>query len=263
MLLVTLSALCYLQTNPLDALAGVTAGVSRWVNDYAMSYSPHSAAYDHSLYELAKVVTRSLHPTYPIFLKHYTITVAVLMVSAFFARVVKLPRINQVLFLVASSVFIPPTSFDYTLQNLYAPLAWLVVAYLPARQSETRIRPIVWSITILALLLGPETFLVWHETMVGGLFKSILLLGLVVIATIFPMREADFALPQPSFALGDRRPGAPYLAQSSRPPRYHGPEARNRQAQQVPSATRINRRLCPNAIVKMGLFSRRTLEVRT
>lgn len=189
MVAVTIAALRYILPDVLAAMRGVSSGMAQWINDYARSYGPQSATYDHSLYELVKVVTQGLKPNYATFLEHYMLVIGVIALGVFFARVIRLPRTNQVIFLITAAVYLPPASLDYTLQNLYVALGWLVLAVVAAARRGTLTRAMECSVLLFAFVLGPETFLMWHDVTAAGLLKSVLLLMLLIVTVAFPMEE--------------------------------------------------------------------------
>ncbi len=189
MFLVTVAALRYILPDVFAALHGVATGMASWINDYARSYGPASATYDHSLYEIVKVLTRNLHPDYGSFVERYTLCIAVIALLLFFGRVIRLPRTNQVVFLVTASVFLPPASFDYTLQNLYVAFGWLVLAGLTAREQGRSMGAIAWILVLLAFIFGPETFILWNDMTAAGLLKGFVLLVVLAISIGVPMED--------------------------------------------------------------------------
>ena len=186
---VTLAALRYIHPSIAIAFTGVRSGMAKWMNDYAMTYGPASATYDHSLYEVIKVLTRDLYPVYAVFMRDYLIVAGAFALLVFFTRVIHLPRSNQLTFLVACSVFLPPASFDYTLQNLYVPFAWLVLSFLHTRAGTPARRAIGSALILLALIFAPETFLMWNNMTAAGLFKGFILLLLVTLSARVPFGD--------------------------------------------------------------------------
>ena len=191
--LVTVSALLYIGPDLLTSFRGTSDAMAKWIDAYARFYGAASGTYDHSFYELTKLATLFLHPDYPTLLNRYMVVVAILAAIIFFARIIHLPRTNQVLFLVAASVSLPPASFDYTLQNMYIPFALLVLATAAAWQQHLPARPLNCALILLALLFAPETFLMGNRICFAGPFKSLALLALMVIAAVFPMPDLPTA----------------------------------------------------------------------
>jgi hypothetical protein len=95
------------------------------------------------------------------------------------------------LFVLAAITALPPTSFDYTLLNLYPAWAWLVVV---AVYSRTSVRGLSWCMVLLALLCAPETFLFFRGTLYAGPLKAICLAALLALCAIYPWPELDPAL---------------------------------------------------------------------
>ncbi len=123
----TLASLRFLEPDVLLAWHGVVDGVGAWTRDYAGIFDPVYLAYDHSAFELLKALVPGQHPAYDLLMGRYLAVAAGVTLVLFFGRVIRLPRINQVLFVTVASVLLPPASFDYTLVNLYVPFAWLVL----------------------------------------------------------------------------------------------------------------------------------------
>ncbi len=98
-----------------------------------------------------------------------------------------MPRANQLLFLVGASVLIPPTSFDYTLEYLYIPWAWIVLMLVTDRRDRGW-----WPVIVMLLFaveMAPLTFLIVRGIPLGGIVKAAALAGLVATAAIVPMPE--------------------------------------------------------------------------
>ena len=181
MLLMTLAGLRYLQPDLRLAAKGVTTGVQHWTEIFAAGTSPGQMIYDHSLYEVIKV----LFGVYPHGMQIYFVAAGASMLILFFARILWLPFTNQLLFVIAASVSLPPASFDYALQSLYIPWAWIAVDLV--RRPEWRDRWI-WALMFLfAVELAPMTFVTQDGLSVGGLAKGFGLIGILLIAVLRPM----------------------------------------------------------------------------
>ena len=191
MVATTLAALRYMQPSITLALNGMNSGMAKWINDYALSYGPASATYDHSLYELIKVATILYHPPYVELLHEYMLLAGVVFTWAFFARVIHLPRTNQVLFLISACVYLSPASFDYTLQNLYISFGWLALAQVTSFQSGNPSKALEFTFILLAFTFGPETFLMWHSMTAAGLFKSPLILALILVSVFTALPDVE------------------------------------------------------------------------
>ena len=193
-LLTTLVALEAMGPNLSVAWHGTLSGMQRWVNDYALGYGPTSATYDHSFYELLKVVTLPFHPSYPALLRLDLLVAALLALILFFARVRHLPRSNQVLFLILLCISLPPASLDYTLINLYIPFAWLTLA-LASNPAQARRPAVITCFALFALVLGPKLFLSFRNITQQGFTTSLLLLGLLAISVISPFPDLEAVSP--------------------------------------------------------------------
>ncbi len=203
---ITLVALRFLEPSIPLAWNGVRTGIAKWTNDYASSYSPHSATYDHSLYAIVKVLTHTLHPDYSTYMQKFLVVAGVLALLVFFTRVIRLPRTNQLLFTVTAAVFLPPASFDYTLQNMYIPFAWTALALASAPSSVRSPRTSTTLFVLFALLMGPETFIMWNDMTAAGLLKGVILLGILVYSVVVPLPDLALVSLQTAPSLPSRRP---------------------------------------------------------
>ena len=188
--LLTLAGLRFLEPSILFAARAVRSSVTEWTKVYALSYSPTSTAYDHTAYSLLKLLALPFDPNYQRLEHFYLIVAAGLALALFLLRVRTLPRVNQVVFLVATCIFIPPASFDYTLINLLIPYFWLaLIAAKQQREFARTSRALNLALFLVALLLAPETFLMYNDITVQGSFKGLCLLALIILAAAVPLEE--------------------------------------------------------------------------
>jgi len=186
---ITLLALRFLEPDILLAWHGVIAGVQAWTQDYAGTVNLRYVPFDHSAFALLKVVTPGQQTFSPAFMGRYMAVAGAVMLALFFGRVIRLPRLNQVLFVTVASVLLPPTSFDYTLVNLYVPFAWLVLIILMESRRGIDMRPYTLMMVLFGLLLGPETFATWGDFGGAALVKSVCLILLLLAAVLLPVGE--------------------------------------------------------------------------
>lgn len=189
MALTTLAALRFLEPDVALAFRGVQQGVEGWTRDYAAVFDPRYMAYDHSAFHLLKVLTLGSHPAYDILLQRYMLAAAMFCLVLFFGRVIRLPLVNQVMFVTVASVLLPPASFDYTLINLYVPFAWVVLVIV-RQWRQGAVMPVLTSVMVLlGLLMGPEVFVRWHSYVGAGLLKAVCLMALLGLAAWQPFGE--------------------------------------------------------------------------
>jgi hypothetical protein len=70
-------------------------------------------------------------------------------------RIVRLPRVNQIVILLTLSVLLPPVSADYTLVHLYP--AWLILAFVTLELEpgvlRSRVLPLCFKAVALSVLV--------------------------------------------------------------------------------------------------------------
>ena len=107
----------------------------------------------------------------------------------YFTRIIRLPRVNQIVILLALSLLLPPISGDYTLIHLYA--GWLVLALyaLRAQPGIIRSRVLPACFLFLAIVFCPETYMFIGQAHIAGSFKALALSLLVILLLIYPLEE--------------------------------------------------------------------------
>jgi hypothetical protein len=107
----------------------------------------------------------------------------------YFTRIIRLPRINQIVILLALSVLLPPLSGDYNLVHLYA--GWLVLALFAIEVEPGVIRTHVLPacFLLLAIAFCPETYMFIGQAHIAGSFKALALTLLVVLLLIYRLEE--------------------------------------------------------------------------
>lgn len=181
---ITIASLRYINPNIMFALRGTLEGMRRWTEDYATrGLNPQ---FDHSFFELIKVAAFRSNLSEGEILKIYMPVAAAAMLGVFFWKMIKMPLSNQVLFLSAAAVCLPPASFDYTLQNMYVPFGWLVLMALDSRGIRSRWLCVVFC--LYSVVLAPMTFLVIHGFGFSGLANGVALAGLMAISVAIPFQ---------------------------------------------------------------------------
>jgi hypothetical protein len=149
-------------------------------------YDWGSIGFDHSLFALLKLLLRPLHLPLTGLLHVYMPFAGLVGVLLYFIRVRKLPLANQFLFLTTMSILIPPTSFDYTLVQLYSPFAVLLFAVIDDR--FIRMTPMF---VTLGFLFTPTNFLFLHGEGFAGQIKAILLTALICFTVQRPASRRE------------------------------------------------------------------------
>lgn len=192
---VTVAGLLYLGPSFGSAISGTLAGLNKFLGLYALRYSWDTAGYDHSFFSFLKMCFRPELSAIPMMLRVYMAVVTVAMVVTYFVRVRKLSVINQIVFFASAAVVLPPTSFDYTLVQLYAPLVALVM--FVAGRNVSGARPLI---VALAIAMTPLNFLFVHGLTYQGPIRSLVLLAVCFLALRYDLRptEADPGHGRPS-----------------------------------------------------------------
>jgi glycosyl transferase family 87 len=147
--------------------------------------SPNSLGYDHSFFALVKYALVRWHADIGPAVRPYTWTMAVICVVLYLSRIWRISPVNQILALSILSVTIAPTSYDYTLLSLYGSLAILcVIAVESPAVSQSRLLPFLF---LFALVLTPESYIVFNGVRLGGQLRAICLLALLVLALCKPL----------------------------------------------------------------------------
>ena len=186
---VTIASLWFLSPNLPFAWREISRGLDDYRVTVVLPTIPLAIGWDHSLFTLWKLGVRifAFHTMHmPQILSIYIACTAVAGMSLFFLRIRFLPVLNQVLCLTLACTLLPPSSFDYTLINLYVPLALLV---LFAFQRGVRNEPtpgLKAAFLCFAVAMASETELIYHQRGYGGQIKAIFLLALFFIALRYP-----------------------------------------------------------------------------
>lgn len=141
---------------------------------------------DHSLFALVKLGLEPLPGAARMgqILLGYLLLVAIAGTGLYFLRIRHMPVVNQVICLSVASVLLPPVSYEYTLLQMFAPLALLVQLMIDGRG---RCEPGVGAALVcVGLLLGVMPELIWHGQVFEGHVKAVVLLVLFAIAMRCP-----------------------------------------------------------------------------
>lgn len=189
----TLGGLLFLSPHhPAAAAHFVLDGLHRFVALYSVPDLGVTGGYDHSAWTLVKLPLRHHPALLQRGLPLYFCGAAVFAAALYLTRLWRAPRFNQVLALCTLMVLLPSTSFDYTLQTLYIPFAWLCLLVVQADRDGRTIPSAPPFFACFALLFGPLTFVRSLEITVSGQVKALVLLVLLYLAARLPV-EAPFA----------------------------------------------------------------------
>lgn len=156
--------------------------------------APVSVGYDHSFFALVKFATLPWLPNLAPLVRPYTWIVAISCLVFYFARIRKLPLMNQIIILSVLAVTIAPVSYDYTLLSLYASLGLLCLAALnTASQDSTSPdqRRLVPFFFLYSIILTPQSYVILHRAHFYGELRCLCMLALIILATIRPIDALD------------------------------------------------------------------------
>jgi hypothetical protein len=166
-------------------------GIHRFIKGFSSNNSPGDLTLDHSAFVLVKLLTASHPQSIASYLPRYELLAATIALAIFFIRTWKMPRANQVLMLSSCMVLLPATSFDYTLQSLYIPWAWLCLLIITSHRVGKRIPGAMAAMLCFAVLLAPEIFLDPGQRLFAGPLKALVLMALIGISMIYPFVDED------------------------------------------------------------------------
>lgn len=146
--------------------------------------------YDHSFFGLVKAFTMHWHPDYFLWGARYTKTMAILCILLYFLRIWRLPLPNQILALSILSITIAPISYDYTLLNLYAPFAVLVVLALRAERGGPPVPHLMAYMVLFAMILTPQSYVVFRGVRYGAQVRCLCLFAMLILAITTPIFDS-------------------------------------------------------------------------
>ena len=201
-LVTTLMSLWYVGPTLREAQAGIQQGTRAFIAMCSLTYV--ALPWDHSLYTIPKLALYPLGVDRPRLLAAYMVLVGGAMLMLYFVRIRYLPVTNQIVILSVAAVLLPPTSFDYTLVQLYG--VWAVLSCVAVRSAVQgrRVNGLTAAMVLLAILFTPENLLGPGRSY-GGPIKSLALLTLLILAVSRPLTEPAGA-DQASLPIQRRKP---------------------------------------------------------
>jgi hypothetical protein len=188
----------------LHGIGPTVAAAQRWDAEQIAAFSRYyvgslwNLGSDHSFFGLVKLATLHWRPDYFAWARPYSITVALLSLALYVARIWRMPLVNQVLALSVLSVTIAPVSYDYTLLNLYPAFAMLAVLALRQQRGEAAVPFLTVFMALFALVFTPQSYIIVHGVRYAAQLRAVCLLALLVLSLVKPVVECDPAAP--SFA---------------------------------------------------------------
>jgi len=187
-------------TNPI-AFAGSVSGVGAFVSTYAEWVRTQELPFDHSLLAPIKIfayVMAHRTGTLSYLTKPYLLIAGATALLVFFLRARHMPRTNQLIFLFAAIVTLPPVSYDHTLVHLYAIWAMLVIVVLRASSAGVTLPGFRTYFLCFAVLFTSQRFIYYHWIHPNGTFKALALLTLMVTALRYPILDETLYEPSQS-----------------------------------------------------------------
>ena len=186
-ILVTLASLKFFGPTLGTAFQRTSTGVHKFTEIGLLWGVPAtSVPFDHSLPGLMHFVLKGSPGLLMLVMRHYMLGAGIVMTALYLGRMWRMPRVNQVFFLSLAAVTIPPVSFDYTLQLLYVPWAWLLLLVVRNWQAGQKVRELLFAMVGMALLLSPEIFIHIRGEDHYGQFKAVVLLAMLALSLAYP-----------------------------------------------------------------------------
>jgi hypothetical protein len=188
-IIVTLASLAFLTPSIKYSWHGVGDGLNLYRRMTIEGIIPAGIGYDHSIFALIKRMiahtgTGLTHIS--LILNAYLLFATVCGVFLYFIRIRFLPIINQVLIFTLAAVFVSPSSFNYTLINLYVPWAMLVLFVVKSEGVPGNIEGLSAAFFCFAILLSAQTEFIFHQRSIDGQIKAVVSLFLMFIALRYP-----------------------------------------------------------------------------
>jgi hypothetical protein len=171
----------------------IALGMQFFQSGYIAAIHKPELPFDHSLFAIVKHAAAHRGVADPVHLARfahwYMEIAAVGALAVYFSRVIRLPRVNQIVILLTLSVLLPPVSGDYTLVHLYAGWMVLTLVALDAEPGIVRSRVLPACFLILAIVFCPETYMFAGAAHFAGSFKALALCVLVILLLVYRLDE--------------------------------------------------------------------------
>ena len=156
---------------------------------------PASIGYDHSFFAFAKWIMLPRSRDLTTWVTPYTRTIAISGLLLYFARIWKMPRLNQVLAISVLAVTLPPTSYDYTLLSLYPAFLLLCLRVLEEshRAAKDRLQ-LTHYFLLFAVIFTPLSFVVWNGGRYAGQLRLLALVAVLLYSLVTPLPEQEASI---------------------------------------------------------------------
>lgn len=189
--LTTVASLIYSGPDFGTAARGIMFGLGSFVKMFSTEYFEETLPVDHSIFAFLKVSLRSFRPDLVSLLHLYFVVFGLGMLALYFFRIRKLPVANQLVILTICMITLPPTSFNYTLLQLYAPFLIMVLLAVDHEARELVTPGFTAVFCLFALLFTPSNFLFYQGHGFDGQIKCVLLVSLFGVTLACPFEEPE------------------------------------------------------------------------
>ena len=189
--LTTLVGLRFLNKHLRLAAQFTNDGINYFVHNVSARYLADVAGYDHSLWAILKLPLHAQPARIEHLLHAYTPLAGLAALIFYFTVLWKAPRFNQLLAICILMVILPPTSFDYTLQALYIPFAWLCIITVRAHRLGHTLPGANAYFIAFALVFGPLVFIRTRIFTFDGQAKAFILLAFLYVLARFPIPDLN------------------------------------------------------------------------
>jgi Glycosyltransferase family 87 len=203
-LIVTFTLIALWITGPsiIEAAQGLAKGVAEQKKLEGLMFLTREIGFDHCLFSFVKWISLLSTPDLQSFanlirraLPIYAVSVVVGFLAIYFARLRRMPVLNQIIALVALSIMLPYTSFEYTLVHLIGPFV-LLLMFLTTDVATGAVRlekrQLLALLVPFALLFAPMSFFILLVAGFGGQIKAVALICLVRVCLRVPLPSSLF-----------------------------------------------------------------------
>jgi Glycosyltransferase family 87 len=171
------------------------ASINSGLADFKITYFIHfrdEQAFDHSLWTFLKFsfLYSSTSAHIASVLNVYIVLIAIAGTAIYFWRIRLLPLINQVLCLITAGILFMPSSFDYTLIQIYTPWALLVILAADSARAGYRVRGLGPAFACLIVICCPLSELIYRGLTLEGRIKTLGLIALFAVGLHYPFALA-------------------------------------------------------------------------
>lgn len=205
---VTLLSLWYLGPTLRIAALGSLHNVFGYQGVRVAEWTIHELATNHSAFNWVKFALRVSDQPFATATLPYFACGALLFAGLYFGRVSRLPRSNQVLFVTAFMLVLPPISYAHTLTHLFAPLVLLLGVAMEAEHRGETVNGLRVTLALFVPLFASFMLLTERSLFLfGGLIQSAILLMIFYRSARYPFTSHATADLAPFHGSPVTRPG--------------------------------------------------------